>query len=213
RRWAPGYRQPFSIALCLLSWMARDDSILPMIDSGSTAYRWFRPLALVGVLVGFALRLFHLGGESLWYDETVSALLARHSLPALLAHTAGDIHPPAYYILLHSWQRLTTPTLNHGLEFLFAWPSLFFGMLILVLLYALSKRLHSALVGLLALWLAAIHPYQLWYSQEVRMYTFGACWGLLALWALLQLADRPTQRRWYALYAVSVALGVYTLYY
>ena len=56
---------------------------------------------LLGILAAFALRLFHLGATSLWYDETVSVVLARKSIPALLAHTAGDIHPPGYYLLLH----------------------------------------------------------------------------------------------------------------
>ncbi len=191
----------------------RCDSILRMTHSGSAANRWFRPLALLGVLVGFAVRLFHLGGESLWYDETVSALLATHSLPAILAHTAGDIHPPAYYLLLHGWHWLTTPTPQHGLEFLLAWPSLFFGMMLLVLLHALGRRLGSPLVGLLALWIAALHPYQIWYSQEVRMYTLGACCGLLCLWALLQILAGHAKLRWYGVYTLSAAMGFYTLYY
>jgi hypothetical protein len=53
-----------------------------------------RSLLLAGILAGFALRLFHLGAESLWYDETVSVHLARLPLPTMLTHTAGDIHPP-----------------------------------------------------------------------------------------------------------------------
>lgn len=191
----------------------RCDSILSMTHSGLAANRWFRPLALLGVLVGFAVRLFHLGGESLWYDETVSALLATRSLPAIIAHTAGDIHPPAYYLLLHGWHLLTKPSLEHGLEFLLAWPSLFFGMMLLVLLHALGRRLGSPLVGLLALWIAALHPYQIWYSQEVRMYTMGACCGLLCLWALLQILAGHAKLRWYGLYTLSAAMGFYTLYY
>ena len=50
-----------------------------------------------------ALRLFRLGADSLWYDETVSTLLAGSPLPDLIRHTAGDIHPPLYYILLRGW--------------------------------------------------------------------------------------------------------------
>ena len=148
--------------------------------------KWFRSSLLLGILTAFGLRLFHLGIESLWYDETVSVVLARKTVPALLAHTAGDIHPPGYYLLLHFWQQLTTPTLNHGLEFLFTWPSLFFGMLTVALLYPLGTRLFSRPTALLGLWLAALHPYQIWYSQEVRMYTVGAALGLLCLWAVVK---------------------------
>jgi len=175
-----------------------------------------RALLLSGVLIAFALRLYHLGGESLWYDETVSAVLAQKSIPALIAHTARDIHPPGYYLLLHAWQRLTHPTLAHGLEFLYAWPSLWFGMLVVVLLYAVGRRFYGAHTALIALWLAAINPFHLWYSQEVRMYTLGSALGLLCLWSLLKFFEQTKLRGqigWLLVYAVGAAAGLYTLYY
>ncbi len=191
--------------------------------------QWHRFGLLLGLLAAFALRLFHLGSESLWYDETVSVVLARKPIPALLAHTAGDIHPPGYYLLLHFWQQLTAPSVAHGLEFLFAWPSLWWGLLIVALTYALGRRLFHPAVALLALWLAAIQPYQIWYSQEVRMYTLGALLGLLTLWALLNYFDFKQSEltnananaaqesmghwRWLLCYAIGGALGLYTLYY
>src|SRR3990172_8957004 len=46
-----------------------------------------------------AVRLFHLGSESLWYDEAFSAHLAALPLPRLIAATAGDVHPPLWYII------------------------------------------------------------------------------------------------------------------
>ena len=156
-----------------------------------------RPLLLAAVLVAFAVRLYHLGGESLWYDETVSVYLSRLPLPAMFAHTAGDIHPPGYYALLHAWQALTVPSLAHGLEFLYAFPSLVFGLLALPLLYALGRRLFGPRTGLAALWLGAFAPFLVWYSQEVRMYTLGAFLGLLCLWALLKFCDPapPSSRK------------------
>ncbi|HQY90724.1 glycosyltransferase family 39 protein [Caldilinea sp.] len=165
------------------------------------------------MLLGFALRLFRLGAESLWYDETVSVYLARQPLTTMLAHTAGDIHPPGYYALLHLWQQATAPTLAHGLEFLYAWPSLAAGLLLLALIYALGCRLFDARTGLITLWLAAANPFQLWYSQEVRMYTVGAALALLCLWTAVRFLDDRQPRRWLAVYAVSAAAGLYTLYY
>jgi len=180
-------------------------------------------LVLGGLLVGLGLRLHRLGSESLWYDETVSVVLARKPPLEMLAHTAGDIHPPGYYLWLHVWQWLARPTLQHGLEFLFAWPSLWCGVLIMALLYPLGRRLLDKQTALLALWLAAVNPFHIWYSQEVRMYTLGAFLGLLCLWALLdyfasqhgyqeanptRLAVRPL-----VVYVVAAAFGLYTLYY
>ena len=56
-----------------------------------------RLLLMLIILAGAALRLYRLGADSLWYDETVSTYLAGSRLPDLLRHTAGDIHPPGYY--------------------------------------------------------------------------------------------------------------------
>ena len=196
------------------------------------ASRWHRPLFLAAILVAFAVRLYRLGAESLWYDETVSVYLSRLPLRAMFAHTAGDIHPPGYYALLHAWQGLTAPSLAHGLEFLYAFPSLVFGLLALPLLYALGRRLFGPRAALAALWLGAFAPFLVWYSQEVRMYTLGAFLGLLCLWALLKFCDpapsgkppfrevplpgRPGERpayAWLAVYILAAAAGLYTLYY
>jgi uncharacterized membrane protein len=174
---------------------------------------WLRPLTLLGLLVAFGLRLWQLGTESLWYDETVSVLLAGKPLAELLAHTARDIHPPGYYLLLHGWGLLVRPTPAHGLEFLWAYPSLGFGLLVVALTLALGRRLVEPRVALLALWLAALHPFQIWYSQEVRMYTVGACWGLVGLWALLQMGRGQRPLRWLLVAALALAAGLYTLYY
>lgn len=174
-----------------------------------------RLLLLGGLLLGLALRLHRLGVESLWYDETVSATLASKSVPALIAHTAGDIHPPLYYLLLHSWRALARPSLAHGLEWLYAWPSAAAGVLMLALLYVLGRRLLGKGAALAALWLAAVHPFHIWYSQEVRMYTVGGALALLCLYTALRWADPAATRRRAALaaYVAAAAAGMYTLYY
>jgi len=195
--------------------MTNDDHASPIQP---THHHALRLLTLSGLLLGFALRLYRLGAESLWYDETVSVVLAQKSIPALIRHTAGDIHPPGYYLLLHAWQAFMQPTPAFGLEFLYAWPSLFCGMLIMGLLFALGRTFTTPDVAVSALWLAAINPYHIWYSQEVRMYTLGALLGLMCLWAMLQwwcnAAGRRWQRySWLGVYIIAGATGLYTLYY
>ena len=176
-------------------------------------------VALLAILLAaFGVRLFRLGAESLWYDETFSAYLAKQPLSELIAHTARDIHPPGYYILLHGWQALTGATPAHGLEYLLAWASLFPAVLIVALTIALGRRLGGTKTALIAASLAAIHPPQVWFSQEVRMYAWGACFLLLTLWAVLQIADgisdsgRPPGTAW-GMYVVAAVAACYTLYY
>jgi mannosyltransferase len=164
------------------------------------------------LLLAFGLRLVRFGAQSLSYDETVSVYLASESLPALVAHTAGDIHPPGYYILLHVWTRLAGSS-----GFAAAFPSLFFGLLLAVLANWLGSRVFGPASGLLAALLVAISPYNLWYSQEVRMYTLAAALGMGLLGALLPLlASRPGSAlpwTWLAVYVLCGALGLWMLYY
>ena len=145
------------------------------------------------LLTGTALRLHRLGADSLWYDETVSTYLAGSRLLDLLRHTAGDIHPPGYYILLRGWLVLMGYPTGHadargiGLEFAAAFLSLFFGVLLIALVYALARRVANHPIGLIAALLVALSPYNVWYSQEVRMYTLGAALGVMVVYALLQI--------------------------
>ena len=187
------------------------------------------PLLLI-LLVGAALRLYRLGADSLWYDETVSTFLAGSRLAELLRHTAGDIHPPGYYVLLRGWLVLMGYPTGHadahgsGLEFSAAFFSLFFGVLLIALVYALACRVTNRHVGLIAALLVAFSPYNVWYSQEVRMYTLGAALGVVVVYALARIGQGSGVRSqgsgvgrrtagWWVVYAVAAAAGMYTLYY
>ena len=177
-----------------------------VIQTGSG--RRDRSLLSLMILAGFALRLYNIDAQSLWYDETVSAFLAGQAPADLIAHTARDIHPPGYYLLLHFWTRVAGHT-----QFALAFCSLIFGLLLIPLTYLLSRTLAGRRIAAWAAFLVAISPYHLWYSQEVRMYTWGAALGLLAtIYLLKALTARPAWPYWLG-YAVAAALGLYSLYY
>ena len=182
----------------------------------STAHKGWALASIAAILLlAFALRLYRLDYQSIWYDEGVSIHLAQKSLAALTAHTAGDIHPPLYYYLLHFWIRVAGSS-----EFAVAFFSLTFGLFLVPLVYRIGQHLYNPMVGSLAALLVAISPYNLWYSQEMRMYTLGASLGLVSLYSLLQLVARAGYgiqgtgcRAYWVGYILSAALGLYTLYY
>lgn len=211
--------------------LSHDDTIQPMTappfdGPASPAFGTRRQRLAVAAmaLAAFALRLMHLGQQSLWYDETVSVYLAGQPAAALIAHTARDIHPPLYYLLLRGWLLLAgyptgqaDPT-GFRLEFMAAFLSLCFGVLLVPLTWQLARRLGLASLsaGLAAL-LIALSPFGVWYSQEVRMYTLGACLGVGVLLAALPFLRRTASpgrlRRAALLYALAAAAGLATLYY
>ena len=187
-----------------------------------------RPGLGLVLLAAFALRMFRLGVASLWYDETVSTFLARQDLVDLTRHTAGDIHPPLYYYVLHFWGQLAGWS-----EFSVAFLSLFFGVLLIALVYRVARDWFDAKVALVSALLVAASPFNLWYSQEVRMYTMGAFLGLASTYlfvrmlvkttdARVQTSDTPVPlasrrltlfSRELVAYSIISALGLYTLYY
>jgi len=161
------------------------------------------------LLVALALRLAHLGQESLWYDETVSAYMAAQSLPDMITHTALDIHPPGYYALLHLWGGVAGTS-----EYSLAFFSLFFGVLLVPLTYRLSRSCaFPRHTSVLAAWLSALSSYSVWYSQEVRMYTLAACLAEALLLATVRLVRCPKDARGAMLWAVLASLNVYVLYF
>lgn len=184
-----------------------------------------RPLILFLILTGFALRLYHLGSESLWYDETVSAYLATQPITELIAHTARDIHPPAYYLLLYAWRLVSNPSVAFGLEYLYAWPSVCLSILVMALIYTITRRYFGPNAATWALVISLVQPFQVWFAQEVRMYALGACCLMLTLWAVSPLLIPPTKHQpehqlhsllspsRVTLYVTAALLGLYTLYY
>jgi len=175
--------------------------------------RHYFTLTLI-IFVGFALRLYGLGHQSLWYDETVSAYLAAQPIPALIAHTARDIHPPGYYLLLHGWSRLVGQS-----EFALAYFSLSFNILPIALLYRFARYLINRPVAYGSALLIACSPFHIWYAQEVRMYTLGAFLGMVVAYCLLRglsnHQEEPKIRRlmpWVG-YWMAATVGLYSLYY
>jgi hypothetical protein len=172
-----------------------------------------RPLWIV-LGAGFGLRLYRLGFQSIWYDEGVSLYLARQTLSGLIRHTAADIHPPLYYLLLHFWIRVAGDS-----EFSAAFLSVICGLLLVAFVYRVSARLAGRRGGLVAAGLIALSPFNLWYSQEIRMYTLGALLGLVAIWHGSRCVIEPTVgvrgRGGHAgvFYVLAAAAGLYTLYY
>ncbi|MBI3960999.1 MAG: glycosyltransferase family 39 protein, partial [Chloroflexi bacterium] len=184
----------------------------------------YRIALLALILCAFALRVYKLDSQSLWYDEGVTAIVAQYDLDSLARWTADDIQPPLYYALMAGWGRLA----GWG-EWSLRFPSVFFGLLIVPLLSALALRWNgSRLAGTLAGLLAAFHPLLLYYSQEARMYTLLVALGTGIVYCVLRIAywegdDPATQEQkgrggkgqagppW-LLWTIYVVAGVASLY-
>ena len=167
----------------------------------------FVVLALI-LLLAFGLRFYRLDAQSLWNDEGTSVAVAGGDLVAIARDAARDIHPPLYYWLLSGWVRLfgTSETAVRALSALL-------GVALVALTYALGQRLIGQRAALVAALVAAIHPFQVTYAQEARMYMLLAVLTAGAVLALVQIVQgaRPALAAWAALVLLEVA-GLYTHY-
>src|SRR5690606_26136129 len=155
-------------------------------------------------------RLTLLDAQSLWYDEGVTAEIARRGLAELTRWTADDIQPPLYYYVVAAWGRL-----GGWSEWSLRYPSVFFGVLTVPLLAAVTIALtRRRLAGLLAASLAAFHPLLLYYSQEARMYAMLTALGVLLGYLIIhgEAAIRHRARYW-ATYVVVATAAIYTHYF
>src|SRR3990172_11549219 len=99
-------------------------------------------LALVPILlVAWWLRLWHLGVQALWWDESYSWALAKLGLVEMVRATADDIHPPLHYALLHLWLPFGGES-EFGMRFL----SVAFSMAGVALLANFGRRLRAPAV-------------------------------------------------------------------
>lgn len=172
------------------------------------------------LLLALAVRLHHLGGQSLWWDESLSLHRAQQPLNVVLSNridlTDGettvattDNHPPLYFLVVAIAVRVLGAS-----EFALRLPSLLFAVLIVPLLYAVGRRLAGEGAGRFAALIAACAPMYLWYSQEARPYMMATFVSAVSLYALLRLIDpdSPHRRMWAAGYVLASLAMVVTHY-
>ena len=128
------------------------------------------------------LRLYGLGFESLWLDETISVRFANLGASEIVEGSKTDNNFPTYYLLLHYWVALFGES-----EFAVRLPSALMGILSVYLIYAIGARLLSRGTGVVAALLLAVSPYHVAYSQEARVYNLMALAALASLYFFVRL--------------------------
>ncbi len=155
--------------------------------------------------VALALRLWGLGRQSLWFDETFTVLVARRSWADGIAVLLADgVHPPGFYWLEKIWLGVL-PTAS---EFIVRLPAMIAGVLAVPLLYALGRQTAGARSGMLAALLLALSPFHWWYSQDARMYSILALLAILSTSLYLSLYARRSALRQVAFVLVSAVAYV-----
>ncbi|MDI6866504.1 glycosyltransferase family 39 protein [Methanoculleus sp.] len=157
--------------------------------------------------VGFILRFYNLGGNSLWLDEATTLTFARQSLGGIWASVAaGEFNPPLFY-----W-------LEHGMiffgesEFVLRFLPALLGVLTIPAIYLIGKEFRDKNVGLLAAALLTFSPFHIFYSQEARAYAPMLFFFSLALLFYIK-AYRSNETRSWVLFGIFSAIAFWTHFY
>lgn len=132
----------------------------------------------------------------------------RRTLAETLQRTVDDDnHPPLQLVLMYAWTRA------FGTDaFAVRLPSVAFGVLGVLAVWALARRSERPWTALLAALLLALNGLHVFWSQHARIWVLLALLAALATVALEDLLRRPT-RRGALLYLAAAAAGLWTEYY
>jgi len=176
--------------------------LLSKLSSMSTV-DWLIPITLLGA----TFRLFHLGAQSLWLDESLSLVFAsvplKTSMEAILA---DGIHPPLYYLVLRLFLCMGQS------EEIARLPSAIFGILTIPLVYEIGRLCFDQKIGSVSAFLLSLSPFHVWFSQDARMYAMAAFLTLASVCFFLRLLQ-GSNWRWWVGFVVCTVLGYYTHYF
>ena len=173
---------------------------------------------LIAIAFGFFFRIHQINSRSFWLDEAYSWTMAtRFTFSEILERTAGDFHPPAYFLALKCWIIVfgQSEAAQRAL-------SVVFDLLTMPLLYLLcceavvhrpgsvtGTGMTANSGGLLATALYAASGVHIHWSSEVRMYSMATCFTVASSWLLLRSISGMALKSWIA-YTISATLLLYT---
>ncbi len=168
-------------------------------------------LCLIACLA-ILLRVTTLAADSLWIDEGYT--LAAAQLPLTTMWTVPfDTHPPLHFTFVKLFSWIANP------EWAVRLPSVLFGLATLVPLYLMARRQIGNLGALVTIAVWALSYTQLVYANNGRNYTELLFFLVLALHALIILAERLASgdvlgssgiAKWGAVYMIGALGALYT---
>ena len=162
---------------------------------------------IVLTILGFFLRFYNLGFNSLWLDEASTNTFAVMSIPDIWKATAGgEFNPPLFYWIEHLM--LTLGNNEVVLRFV---PALL-GVLTIPLIYFAGKEFMDRNVGIIAAAAFAFSPFLIFYSQEARAYSMMLFFVAFAMVFYFKALKTNELKDW-ALFGILSALAFWSHFY
>jgi uncharacterized membrane protein len=149
---------------------------------------------LLILAVAFVVRVWRIGEQSVWCDEMVSiSTINSGSLMGFLKAERALDPPmvPLYFVLAYGWAH-TVGTDPVSVRLL----SVLFGILTVGMLYVTGRAMQNRTAGLAAAMCGALSLTQIYYSQEIRMYSLVVLLVLVSTYTLYRALETGRNRWW-----------------
>jgi hypothetical protein len=157
------------------------------------------------------MRFYELGSKHLWLDEQITMILANWKVGDIISYlrnNPGQYQQPLYFIICHYLQHLG------GVWAVKAFSAAM-GTGALVFIYLSARELAGWKAALLTLLMSSVSWFQLYYSQEARMYSFLLLISFASLYFALKIPSR--NRKYDVLYitafTITNIIGLYLHYF
>ncbi len=185
------------------------DLLLPRVNKNHSLKINLALFLLLSILLlGTVLRLYHLDEESLWTDEafTVHHAQLQDWKQFIQRISTTEAAPPGHYLLLHYWLWWFGNS-----EFSVRLPSVLFGILSIIVLFLIVRRLWDEHVALLASLFMSTSMLQILFSQEARLYSLFTFLVLLSayffMWIVLDEENMSDEQKEVSFWAYLVTMA------
>lgn len=168
-------------------------------------------LALL-LAVAAVLRFAFLGSMEFWWDEFVTLGRSMPDVPDLLhglmyqsPNVATDCSPPLHQLIVHCMMYFGST------EFLLKTPAALCGVVTIVFVMLIGKRLFGLRAGFFSAMFCALSLFHVYYSRDIRWYStfYAVCLG--GLYFLVRSLEENRWKHW-LLFSAFSTLSLYTSY-
>jgi 4-amino-4-deoxy-L-arabinose transferase-like glycosyltransferase len=154
-------------------------------------------LLILILIISFFIRAYGIQSENVWSDEAFTIFHAHQSVLHNIEWSLSASYFPLYHAILSSWEKI------FGLgEFSVRFLSLIFGVLSIYLVFKIGTFMFNKKVGIYSAIILALSSYNVFYSQEARVYTLFVLLSLCSIYFYLRFIQsrKKTHMVYYILF-------------
>lgn len=167
--------------------------------------KYLHILILIVGIIFISLSIFH---TNMWFDESYSIGIARHSFSEIWNISSNDVHPIFYYFCLHVLYLI----FGENIIIYRVFSAITIALLGLIG-YTHIRKDFGERTGLLFSFLALFLPVSNQYAGEIRMYSLGMLLGTIMAIYAYRIYKNDIKKCTYLIFGASSLALAYTHYY